>query len=165
MNTVFYIAAAVVVVSTAAVVLTSCPVRALRWLALSLLASAVLAYAVAAPLAVAVAAVLHLGALLLARRLSDPAAVAARERRWRVPRAWVVPGVLAAILLLELTYVLRLNAGTGAMGATASLRDLGAALAQPYGVAAGLVLLLAATVLIACLQLARRYPARDARDG
>lgn len=165
MNTVFYIAAAAVLVSTAAIVLTNCPVRALRWLALSLLASAVLAYTAAAPLAVAVAAALHLGALLLAHRLSDPAAVAARERRWRVPRAWVVPGVLAAILLLELAYVLRLNAGAGAMGATASVQDLGAALAQPYGVAAGLVLLLAAAVLIACLHLARRYPARSARDG
>lgn len=165
MNAVFYIAATIGLASTAAVVLTSSPVRALRWLALSLLATAVLAYTLAAPLVASVAASLHVGALVLARGLPDAPALVARERRWRAPRAWVVPGVLAAIVLLELAYVLVVHVGAGSLDGAVSSAALGAALAEPYAVAAVLALLLVVTALIAGLHLIRRSPGRGARDG
>jgi NADH-quinone oxidoreductase subunit J len=162
---VFYIAAAIALASTAAVVFTGSPVRALRWLALSLLASAVLAYAVAAPLAAAVAFALHLAAMLLAYRMPAGRATVVRERRWRVPRAWVVPVMLVTIVLLELIYVLAVNVGAGALHATDSAAGLGAALTGPYVVTAVLALLLAVTALISGLHLVGRVPGRDPGDG
>jgi NADH-quinone oxidoreductase subunit J len=162
---VFYIAAAIALASTAAVVFTGSPVRALRWLALSLLASAVLAYAVAAPLAAAVAFALHLAAMLLAYRMPAGRATVARERRWRVPRVWVVPVMLMTIVLLELMYVLAVNVGAGALHTTVSAADLAAALMGPYAVTAVLALLLGGTALISGLHLVRRAPGREPGDG
>lgn len=124
MNAMLHIAAAVALVGTVAVAVTRCPVHALRWLALSLLAVAVPAYAAAAPIAAAVAAALPVGALALASRVPDAAAVAARERRWLAPRVWVVPAALTMVVLAELVYVLSGNAAWGTIGAPAALADV-----------------------------------------
>lgn len=113
MSSVFLAVAAVALVSTAAVVFTSCPVRALRWLSLSLFAGAVLAYVAGPPIAAIASAALPVVALALASRLPEATAVAARERRWLTPRAWVVPATLTLLVLAGLVHVLWSNVGLG----------------------------------------------------
>lgn len=124
MNVVLYIAAAAALVTAAAVAVTRCPVRALRWLASSLLASYVVAYAAGAALAAAAAAVLPVAIVALASRLPDATAIAAREGHWLAPRAWVVPITLSVLVLAELGYVLAAAPGLASAGAVAARADV-----------------------------------------
>ena len=99
--------------------------------------------------------VLFLFALML---INPGRADEAREREWLRPRAWILPSVLAAVLLFELIYLLAAGgvpgsaaSGTGAAtpgDAAAQVKAVGIALFGPYllGVELASILLLAGLV-------------------
>ena len=113
----FYIAAAVAVAGAALVVTRLNASHALIYLVVSLLAIAVMFYLLGAPFAAALEVVIYAGAivvlfLFVVMMLNLGRRTVERERRWLEPRAWIGPGVLAAILFFEMMYAIVGNTAT-----------------------------------------------------
>ena len=149
----FYLAAAVAIVATALVVVSTQAVHALLYLIVSLLAVAVIFYVLGAPFAAALEVIVYAGAimvlfifvmLMLGRDANAPAG----HREWLRPRAWFGPALLAAILLGELIYVFAAHPVAGGAAAIVDARQVGMLLFGPYllGVELASMLLLAALV-------------------
>ncbi|MFP5405328.1 MAG: NADH-quinone oxidoreductase subunit J [Gammaproteobacteria bacterium] len=166
MEATFYLAAAVAVASTLMVIVERTAVHALLYLIVSLLAVAVVFYVLGAPFVAALEVIVYAGAIMVLfvfvlMMLNLSKAAAAHERRWLRPGMWIGPGVLAALLLAELIYML----------ASGSAGGMGAAVVEPKAV--GIVLLgpyllgveLASMLLLAGLVGAYHLGWRDQQDG
>ena len=157
----FYIAAAVAVAGAALVVTRLNASHALIYLVVSLLAIAVMFYLLGAPFAAALEVVIYAGAivvlfLFVVMMLNLGRRTVERERRWLEPRAWIGPGVLAAILFFEMMYaIVGTTATTGpeAVGPKA----VGTALFQEYLLAVELAAILLLAALVGAYHLGRRY--------
>jgi NADH-quinone oxidoreductase subunit J len=159
----FYVAAVVAVVATAMVITRTKAIHALLYLVVSFLALALVFYVLGAPFIAALEIVMYAGAImvlfLFALMLINPGRPdEVREREWMRPRAWILPSVLAAVLLFELIYLLAAGGvpggavgGTGVAApadAAAQVKAVGIALFGPYllGVELASILLLAGLV-------------------
>ena len=85
--------------------------HALLYLIVSLLAVALIFFTLGAPFVAALEVIIYAGAIMVlfvfvVMMLNLGAAAVEQEKRWRRPRTWVGPAILAAILLAELVYVL-----------------------------------------------------------
>jgi NADH-quinone oxidoreductase subunit J len=177
MTALFFIAAAVAVIATALVITTRKAIHALLYLVVSFLALALVFYVLGAPFVAALEVIIYAGAImvlfLFALMLIDPGrADEARERAWMRPRAWIVPSVLTAVLLLELIYVMArggvprgLAAGAPTADAAAQVKAVGISLLGPYllGVELASVLLLAG--LVAAHRLTQGLDDPDEEDA
>ncbi len=152
MTVAFYIAAAVAVLSTAAVIVQLNAVHALLYLVVSLLAVAVMFFTLGAPFVAALEVIIYAGAIMvlfvfviMILNLGPPAIL--EERRWLQSQFWIGPMVLALVLVGLLAYVLS-GRGTTISGATIDPRQVGVALFGTYllGVELASILLLAAVV-------------------
>ena len=163
MTVLFFIAAAVAVVATGMVITRTKAIHALLYLVVSFLALAVVFYVLGAPFIAALEVIIYAGAImvlfLFALMLINPGrSDEAREREWLRPRAWILPSVLAALLLFEVIYLLAAGEVPGGMAgadgvaqapdAAAQVKVVGIALFGPYllGVELASVLLLAGLV-------------------
>ena len=79
-----------------------------------------------------------------------------QERRWLTPRMWIGPGILAAVLLLELLYLI---VGTEVVtpGVGVSPKAVGIELFGPYLLAVELASILLLAALVGAFHLGRRY--------
>jgi NADH-quinone oxidoreductase subunit J len=174
MSVTFYMAAAVAVIATAMVITRSKAIHALLYLVVSFLALAVVFYVLGAPFIAALEVIIYAGAIivlfLFALMLIDPGrSDEAREREWMRPRTWILPSVLAAVLLFELIYLLAAGgipggaagaaaaASSGAAGADAAaqVKAVGIALFGPYLLGVELASLLLLAGLVAAHRLTR----------
>jgi NADH-quinone oxidoreductase subunit J len=168
MTVLFFIAAGVAVIATGLVITRTKAMHALLYLVVSFLALALVFYVLGAPFIAALEVIIYAGAImvlfLFALMLISPGrADEEREREWLRPRAWLVPSVLTAVLLIELVYLLAAggvpgggDAGAGTAGAAApaagdagaQVKAVGVALFGPYllGVELASILLLAGLV-------------------
>ena len=106
----FYLAAAIAVIATVAVVLQTNIVHGLLYLILSLLAVAVIFYVLGAPFAAVLEAIVYAGAIMVLflfviMMLNLGQHTQNQERAWLTPRGWIVPSILAAALLGQLLNV------------------------------------------------------------
>jgi NADH-quinone oxidoreductase subunit J len=160
-NVLFFIAAAVAVLATGMVITRARAIHALLYLVVSFLALALVFYVLGAPFIAALEVIIYAGAImvlfLFALMLIDPARTdELHERECLRPRAWILPSLLAAVLLFELVYLLAAGGvpstagtGPGAPGdAAAQVKAVGIALFGPYllGVELASILLLAGLV-------------------
>ena len=111
MNTVFYIAAVVALVSTVMVVTRANAVYALVYLIVSLLSVALIFFVLGAPFIAALEVIIYAGAIMVLfvftiMMLNLGPQTVAQERQWLNGRAWVGPSVLVVILIAEMLYVL-----------------------------------------------------------
>ncbi len=84
-------------------------------------------------------------------------AMVAAERQWLNPRMWIVPALLAAILLAEIIYVLLgLNQPVGHETAV-SPKVVGLALYEPYLLGVELASFLLLSGLVGAYHLGRRH--------
>ena len=107
----FYIAGAVAVIATVAVILQTNIVHALIYLILSLLAVAVCFYVLGAPFAAILEAIVYAGAIMVLflfviMMLNMGQQSLDQERSWMGPKVWVVPSLLASVLLAQLLTML-----------------------------------------------------------
>ena len=171
MTAAFYIAAAVALAATIAVVLSRNAVHALLYLVVSLFAVAVLFYTVGAPLAAALEIIIYAGAIMVLfvfviMMLNLGEAATEQERRWLQPRVWIGPSILAAILLAELVYLLTATDGMVALGSEVPAQAVGIALFGPYALAVELAGMMLLAALVGALHLGRREPAdRQMEEG
>jgi NADH-quinone oxidoreductase subunit J len=164
MESLFYIAALVAVVSTVAALTRSNAAHALIYLIVSLLAVAVLFFLMGAPFAAALEIVIYAGAIMVLfvfviMMLNLGETGIAREREWMSPRHWIVPGIMAALLLFEL--LLAMGHAPGATSAEAvTPKEVGLALYGPYLLAVEIASMLLLAGLVGAYHLGRRFIVR-----
>ncbi len=163
MAAVFYLAAAVAIVGTLVALTRLNAVHALLYLIVSLLAVAVVFYLMGAPFIAALEVIVYAGAIMVlfifvVMMLNLGERATEIERTWLRPGMFVGPGVLAAILIGELVYLL---AGTGGQNRAAGVvgpREVGIALFGPYVIAVELASMLLLGGLVGAYHLGRRRP-------
>lgn len=107
----FYVAAAVAIISTALMITRLNAVHALLYLVISLLAVATIFFTLGAPFVAVLEVIIYAGAIMVLfvfvmMLLNVGERATQMERAWLNPGAWVGPGVLAAILVIQLGYAL-----------------------------------------------------------
>jgi NADH-quinone oxidoreductase subunit J len=171
MDVVFYIAAAVAVVSTLLVITRTSTIHALLYLVVSLFAVAVVFYTLGAPFVAALEVIIYAGAIVVLFLFTvmllniRPEAEAAERARLR-PAHWAGPAALAIVLLVELAWAIG-NQGTHVGAHAVAPREVGIALYGPYaiGVELASTLLLAALIGARHLGQQRRAPLPEARES
>ena len=149
----FYIAAVIAVVTTILVITRKNAVQALLYLAVSLIAIAVIFYDMGAPFIAALEVIIYAGSIIVLfifviMMLNLGRRATAAEAKLLRPRMWIGPTILAAVLLGELAYLLA-RGNTAALAAhVIAPRQVGLALYGPYvlGVELSSMLLMGALV-------------------
>ncbi len=164
MEALFYIAGFVALSATVAALTRTNAAHALIYLILSLLAVAVLFFLMGAPFAAALEIVIYAGAIMVLfvfviMMLNLGEAGDARERKLLSGRSWIVPGVLAAILLLELILALR-HAPAATSGVAVDPKAVGLSLFGPYVLAVEIASMLLLAGLVGAYHLGRRFIVR-----
>ena len=107
----FYIASAVAVICTLMVITRFNIIHALLNLVVSFLAVAVIFYMIGAPFAAALEIIIYAGAIVVLiifviMMLNQKEEAIQQEKEWLKPGMWIMPGLLSAVLLLELIFIL-----------------------------------------------------------
>ena len=156
----FYIAAFVAVIATVAVILQTNIVHALIYLILSLLAVAVCFYTLGAPFAAVLEAIVYAGAIMVLflfviMMLNMGQHSLDQERSWMGPKVWVVPSILASVLLAQLLTVISQYDHELAL-TTVDVMQVSALLFGPYVFAVELASILLLAGLVAAYHLAKK---------
>jgi len=157
---VFYIAGAVAVIATVAVILQTNIVHALIYLILSLLAVAVCFYVLGAPFAAVLEAIVYAGAIMVLflfviMMLNMGQQSLDQERSWMGPKVWVVPSLLASVLLAQLLTVLSQYDQELAL-TRVDVMQVSALLFGPYVLAVELASILLLAGLVSAYHLAKK---------
>lgn len=111
MNVFFYIAASVAVISTILAISRRNAIHALLYLILSLLAISVVFYLLEAPFIAALEVIIYAGAIMVlfifVTMMLNIGLERKTEKKWLNPRMWIVPSILALILLIDLILTLK----------------------------------------------------------
>ena len=111
MNTIFYIAAVSAIVSSILAIVNRNAIHALLYLILSLLSISVIFYIIGAPFAAALEVIVYAGAIMVlfifVVMMLNIGIERETEYKWLSPRMWIIPSIIAAILLAIFIYVLK----------------------------------------------------------
>ena len=169
MESLFYIASLVALLATVAALTRPNAAHALIYLIVSLLAVAVLFFLMGAPFAAALEIVIYAGAIMVLfvfviMMLNLGEAGDTREREWLSPRNWIIPGIMAALLLLELLLALS-HAPATTSGQAVDPKAVGLALFGPYVLAVEIASMLLLAGLVGAYHLGRRFIVRREGDS
>jgi len=149
----FYIAAVIAIVTTVLVITRKNAVQALLYLAISLIAVAVIFYGLGAPFIAALEVIIYAGSIIvlfifvvMMLNLGKRATIA--EGELLRGRMWIGPSILSAILIGEVAYLLAHSGTLGNSVQMISPKQVGLLLYGPYllGVELSSLLLMAALV-------------------
>jgi len=153
MNTIFYIAAAVAVISTGLVITRAHSVHALLYLIVSLLAVSVIFFVAGAPFIAALEVIIYAGAIMVLfifviMMLSVGEDTKIKEKQWLKGKIWIGPGILSAILMGLFLYVVFSGSGDTLDVKPISPKEVGVSLFSKYllGVEIAAMLLLAGII-------------------
>lgn len=111
MDTIFYISAVVALVSTVMAISRRNAIHAILYLIISLLSISVIFYILGAPFVAALEVIIYAGAIIVlfifVIMMLNIGLEEQLEHNWLRPRMWILPSVLAAILLVNLIYVVK----------------------------------------------------------
>jgi NADH-quinone oxidoreductase subunit J len=170
MNAVFYIAAAVAVVSTVMVITRLNAIHALLYLIVSLLAVAVIFFTLGAAFAAALEVITYAGAIMVLfifviMLLNLGPRATAQESRWLSPHSWIGPTILAFVLVGELAFII----ARGSLHAPAAVpvepKQVGLALYGPYLLGVELAALLLLAGMVGARRLGREWGVEIEREG
>jgi NADH-quinone oxidoreductase subunit J len=161
MQSMFFIAALIAIAATLRVITTTHAVHALLYLIVSLLAVALVFFTLGAPFAAALEVIVYAGAIMVLfvfvmMMLNLGAADAERERSWLTPRMWTGPAVLAALLLIELVFLVAQGASAPAVRQTVDAKAVGSALFGTYVLGVELASMLLLAGLVGAYHIGRR---------
>lgn len=167
MEMLFYIAAAVALLATVLALSRANAAHALIYLIVLLLAVAVVFFLMGAPFAAALEIVIYAGAIMVLfvfviMMLNVGREGTAREREWLGGRNWIAPGILSALLLLELMLALR-HAPAVTSGVAVTPKEVGLTLFGPYVLAVEIASMLLLAGLVGAYHLGRRFIVRRER--
>ncbi|BBM00272.1 NADH-quinone oxidoreductase subunit J [Microbulbifer sp. GL-2] len=162
MNFVFYLTAAIAIISTTMVIFHRNAVHALLYLVTSLLAVAVIFYQFGAPLAAALEVIIYAGAIMVLiifviMMLNQGDSTVMQEQAWLQPTTWIGPALLSALLLVQLILLV----SSGQISSTQAFhyigpKQVGIALFSHYVLAVELASMLLLAGLVGAFHLARR---------
>jgi NADH-quinone oxidoreductase subunit J len=111
MNVFFYIAAIVAVISTILAISGRNAIHSLLFLILSLLAISVIFYLLSAPFVAALEVIIYAGAIMVlfifVTMMLNIGLEREAEKKWLRPRMWIMPSILAAVLLVNLILAIK----------------------------------------------------------
>lgn len=170
MNAVFYISAVVAIAATCMVITHRRAVHALLYLILSLLSIALIFFTLGAPFVAALEVIIYAGAIMVLfvfviMMLNLGRQAAEQERLWLGPRAWAGPGILAAILLVELVYVLTRGGAKAAEAVEIGPHAVGLSLFGAYLLGVELAALILLAGLVGAYHLGRRSHTPDEKGS
>jgi len=166
MNAVFYISAAVAVISTVMVITRLNAIHALLYLIVSLLAVAVIFFTLGAPFAAALEVITYAGAIMVLFVFAimllnlGPRSVA-QESRWLSRKAWIGPAALALVLIGELAFIIAREGGRSPGAGVVEPKQVGVALFGPYLLGVELASLLLLAGLAGAYHLGRGWGVRE----
>jgi len=170
MNAVFYVSAAVAIISTIMVITRLNVVHALLYLILSLLSVALIFFTLGAPFVAALEVMIYAGAIVVlfifaVMILNLGPAATEQERVWLDFKTWIGPALLAGVLLCELIYVLTLPGDQTFTAVNVSPKQVGISLFGPYLLGVELASLLLMAGLIGAYHIGRRMRTSEAEKG
>jgi NADH-quinone oxidoreductase subunit J len=152
MDIFFYVAAAIAVISTVMAISGRNAIHSLLYLILSLLAISVIFYLLSAPFIAALEVIIYAGAIMVlfifVTMMLNIGLEKEIEKKWLRPGMWIIPSVLAAVLLVNLIFALK-NAQTIPPDKEAILpKQVGISLFSTYllGVEVAAILLMAGVI-------------------
>jgi NADH-quinone oxidoreductase subunit J len=162
MNFLFYISAAVAVISTFMVITRIRAVHALLYLIVSLLAVALIFFALGAPFVAALEVIIYAGAIMVLfvfviMMLNLGAQAAVQESQWLQPGIWTGPALLCLILAFELVYLFIAERERLSPVAIVTPKQVGIALFGPYVIGVELASMLLLAGLIGAYHLGRPH--------
>jgi NADH-quinone oxidoreductase subunit J len=111
MDVFFYIAALIAIVSTIMAISGRNAIHSLLYLILSLLAISVIFYLLSAPFIAALEVIIYAGAIMVlfifVTMMLNIGIERETEKKWLRPKMWIIPSVLAAILLVNLIVAIK----------------------------------------------------------
>jgi NADH-quinone oxidoreductase subunit J len=111
MNTIFFITAAVAVLSSIIAITNRNAIHALLYLILSLLSISVIFYILGAPFIAALEVIVYAGAIMVlfifVVMMLNIGLEEEQEKKWLTPGMWIVPSVLSVLLLIIFIYVMK----------------------------------------------------------
>ncbi len=166
MNIVFYLSAAVAVVSTVMVITRLNIMHALLYLIVSLLAVAVVFFTLGAPFVAALEVIVYAGAIMVlfifaVMLLNLGSRTVAQERAWLRATSWTGPSILALVLLVEVAYII-LTGAHGAGGSIIPPEAVGSTLFGTYLVGVELASFLLLAALVGARHIGQRLAAQQA---
>ena len=152
MDVFFYIAAVVAIISTVMAISGRNAIHSLLYLILSLLAISVIFYLLSAPFIAALEVIIYAGAIMVlfifVTMMLNIGLEREAEKKWLKPRMWIIPSILAAVLLLNLIFAVK-NVQTTVPDKEAILpKQVGISLFSTYlmGVEIAAILLMAGVI-------------------
>ncbi|MFT6294483.1 MAG: NADH-quinone oxidoreductase subunit J [Pseudohongiellaceae bacterium] len=160
MSLLFYLAGAIAIISTVAVIVQSNIVHALIYLILSLLSIAVIFYVLGAPFAAVLEAIVYAGAIMVLflfviMMLNLGQHTRDQEKQWLSLTGWILPCLLAAVLLAQLISVLS-SYDVTMTPETVGVLEVSALLFGPYVLAVELASILLLAGLVSAYHLAKK---------
>ncbi|MFZ0283474.1 MAG: NADH-quinone oxidoreductase subunit J [Bacteroidales bacterium] len=139
MNTIFFIAAAVAIVASLMAISNRNAIHALLYLIISLLSISVVFYILGAHLIAALEVIVYAGAIMVlfifVVMMLNMGMEEEAEKKWLTPGMWVLPSVLALILLVIFIYVLKVFEGDQPGAEIISPKEVGISLFTTYLIA------------------------------
>lgn len=168
----FYIAAVIALSSTGLALTRANASHALIYLIVSLLAVAVVFFLLGAPFAAALEIVIYAGAIMVLfvfviMMLNLGESGEANERQWLKPQYWIIPGLMSAILFIELLVAFESSGeSTNHMtsGISVSPKEVGLTLFGPYVLAVEIASMLLLAAMVGSYHLGRRFLVRGFLD-
>ncbi|HTZ17132.1 MAG TPA: NADH-quinone oxidoreductase subunit J [Dissulfurispiraceae bacterium] len=166
MMTLFYISAAVALISSVLAISRANAVHALLYTIVSLLSVALVFFILGAPFAAALEVVIYAGAIMVlfvfvVMMISSGPGAARQEQQWMNFRLWTGPSVLVIVLICELFYIVSLPPVTGPINMVVESKQVGMALLGPYVLGVELASLLLTAGLVGAYHLGKKEPRED----
>ena len=163
----FYVSAAVAIIATAMAITRSNGVHALLYLIVSFLAVALVFFVMGAPFIAALEVIIYAGAIMVlfifaAMMFNLGQQAVPQERYWIKPRMWIVPSLLAAILLAQLIALIFAGGGRSLAAGVATPPEVGIALFAPYLLGVELASLLLLSGLVGAYHIGGHLRGSDA---
>ncbi len=163
MNSVFYIASGVAVISTLLAITRTNAVHSLLYMITSLLAGSVIFFVLGAPYVAALQTIVYAGAIMVLfifviMMLNQGGQAALDERALASWRAWIGPGLLAGVLFAQMVLIARGDGSWLPGDRIVEPKEVSLALFGPYILIIELASLLLLAGLVAAYHIGRREP-------
>lgn len=157
----FWIASIIAIASTVMVITRSNAIHALLYLIISLLSAAVVFLLLGAPFVAMLEVIVYAGAIMVLfvfviMLLNLGPEATAQEKLWMDWRAWIGPSAMAAVLVIELFYVLSSSDAAAAEVVVIEPKAVGIALFDTYLIGVELAGILLLGGLVGAFHIGRR---------
>ena len=160
MNTIFFIAGAVAVISSVMAISNRNAIHALLYLIISLLSISVIFYILGNPLIAALEVIVYAGAIMVlfifVVMMLNIGMEEETEKQWLKPKMWILPVILSAILLAILIYVLSVFRGEKLTSEMIGPKEVGMSLFTTYLLAVEISAILLLAGIVGAYHLGRQ---------